>query len=89
MQVCNVILPTPVTLVIFSCIFAFFGVIMPNSQLPKCTKTCIKLHIKRPKIVCSWGFAADPIGVGRFFIERHGGHGRVMGSAGGLPAKKG
>ena len=38
MQVYNVTLPTPV---IFSCIS---GVIIPNSQLPKCTKTRIKLQ---------------------------------------------
>jgi len=46
MQACNVTLPTPV---IFSCIF---GVIIPDSHLPKCTKTRLngtKLRIKCPK----------------------------------------
>jgi len=36
MQACNVTLPTPV---VFSCIF---GVIIPDSHLPKCTKTRLK-----------------------------------------------
>ena len=31
-----------------------FNVIV-DSQLPKCTKTHVKLHIKCPKIVCGWG----------------------------------
>jgi len=38
MQACNVTLPTPV---IFSRIF---GVIIPDSHLPKCNKTRIKWH---------------------------------------------
>ena len=40
MQACNVTLPTPV---IFSCIFGVRPII-PDSHLPKCTKTRLKWH---------------------------------------------
>jgi len=29
--------------------------VIVDSQLPTCTKTQVKLHIKCPKIVCGWG----------------------------------
>jgi len=57
MQACNVTSPTPV---IFSCIF---GVIIPDSHLPKCNKTRLKwhkLHIKCLNTVFGWGSAPDP-----------------------------
>ena len=76
------ILPTPV---IFSCIF---GVIVPNGQLPKCTKTRVKSHkiafLKCPKIIHGWGSATEPTGVAYIvFYRRTWGHGRVKDSAGG------
>jgi len=69
-QVSNVILPTPGYVFLYFC---FFGVIIPNSQLTKCTKACIKSHkiaYKMSKKHLRLGLCPDPAGEAYFVFYR-------------------